>query len=303
METQLTQYQTLVQRASQLRLQAFSIAEGFRSGGFHSHFKGHGIEFTGVREYLRGDDIRTIDWNVTARMSKPYAKLFEEDRELVVFLVLDRSLSMNTGFGSQNRLECANEIAALLAFAAEQISSPLGAVFFDGSITFSIAPKASQNNVMLVLSQIDESTKLIYEKKAAQEGSMLSGALDGACRLLKNRSLVVVVSDFRTSGYQKAMARVASKHDVLAIKVADPTDFAVPQIGSFSFEDPETKTIRTFPTASSSFRRVWKQSEIERRERWVKLCRRCGARTLVVSTDDEPAKKLKEFFASKENFV
>ncbi|MBO4758463.1 MAG: DUF58 domain-containing protein [Spirochaetaceae bacterium] len=303
METQLTQYQTLVQRASQLRLQAFSIAEGFRSGGFHSLFKGHGIEFTGVREYLRGDDIRTIDWNVTARMSKPYAKLFEEDRELVVFLVLDRSLSMNTGFGGQTRLECANEIAALLSFAAEHISSPLGAVFFDGSITFSIAPKASQNNVMLILSQIDESTKQIYAKNAGTEGSMLSGALDGACRLLKNRSLVVVVSDFRTSGYQKAMARLASKHDVLAIKIADPTDSALPQIGSFSFEDPETKAVRTFPTGSSSFRHVWKQAEIERRERWVKLCRRCGARTLVVSTDDEPAKKLKEFFASKENFV
>jgi len=132
---------------------------------------------------------------------------------------------------------------------------------------------------------------------------MLSGALDGACRLLKNRSLVVVVSDFRTSGYQKAMARLASKHDVLAIRIGDSTDFAVPQVGSFSFEDPETKAVRTFPTGSSSFRHVWKQAEIERRERWVKLCRRCGARTLVVSTDDEPAKKLKEFFASKENFV
>ena len=301
METQLTQYQTLVQRASQLRLQAFSIAEGFRSGGFHSHFKGHGIEFTGVREYLRGDDVRTIDWNVTARMSKPYVKLFEEDRELVVFLVLDRSLSMNTGFGGQTRLECANEIAALLSFAAEQISSPLGTVFFDGAITFSLVPKASKDNVMLVLSELDETSRKTGKKAA--EGSILSGALDGACRLLKNRSLVVVVSDFRTSGYQKAMARLASKHDVLAIRVSDPVDVALPQIGSFSFEDPETKAVRTFPTGSSSFRRTWKQAEIERRERWVKLCRRCGARTLVVSTDDEPAKKLKEFFASKENFL
>ena len=113
METQLSQYQSLVQRADQLRLQAFSIAEGLQSGSFHSLFKGHGIEFTGVREYLRGDDVRVIDWNVTARMSKPFVKMFEEDRELVVFLVLDRSLSMNTGFNSQSRLECANEIAEL----------------------------------------------------------------------------------------------------------------------------------------------------------------------------------------------
>ena len=106
METQSSQYQTLIQRAAQLRLQAFSIAEGLKSGTFHSLFKGRGIEFTGVREYLRDDDVRAIDWNVTARMSKPYVKLFEEDRELVVFLVLDRSLSMDTGFGSQSRLEC-----------------------------------------------------------------------------------------------------------------------------------------------------------------------------------------------------
>jgi len=303
MENQQTQYQTLIQRAGQLRLQAFSIAEGFRNGGFHSLFKGHGIEFTGVREYLRGDDIRTIDWNVTARMSKPYVKLFEEDRELVVFLVLDRSLSMNTGFSNCSRLECSNEIAALLSFAAEQISSPLGAVFFDGAITFSLIPKASQNNVMLVLSQLDETTRQITVKKKSREGSMLSGALDGACRLLKNRSLVVVISDFRMNGYQKAMARLASKHDVLAIRITDPTDSAVPQIGSFSFEDPETKVIRTFPTDSSSFRHKWKQAETERRERWLKLCRRCGAKTLAISTDDDPAKKLKEFFASKENFL
>lgn len=303
METQQTQYQTLVQRAGQLRLQAFSIAEGFRSGGFHSLLKGHGIEFTGVREYLRGDDVRTIDWNVTARMSKPYVKLFEEDRELVVFLVLDRSLSMNTGFGGMNRLECSNEIAALLAFAAEQISSPLGAVFFDGAITFSLVPKVSKDNVMLVLSELDGNSSRADGKKAQKAGSMLSGALDGACRLLKNKSLVVVVSDFRTTGYQKSMARLASKHDVLAIRVSDPADTALPQIGSFSFEDPETRAIRTFPTGSSSFRHTWKQTEIERRERWTKLCRRCGAKTLVISTDDDPAKKLKEFFASKENFL
>ncbi len=300
METQLSQYQSLVQRADQLRLQAFSIAEGLQSGSFHSLFKGHGIEFTGVREYLRGDDVRTIDWNVTARMSKPFVKMFEEDRELVVFLVLDRSLSMNTGFNSQSRLECANEIAALLSFAAEQISSPLGAVFFDGAIGFSLTPKAGRNNVMLVLSQLDESLKNRLQNEKPVNGSMLSGALDGACRLLKSRSLVIVVSDFRTTGYQKSLSRLASKHDVLAIRVTDPVDMALPKIGSFSFEDPETKIIRTFPTDSAAFQREWKKAETERRERWQKLCRRCGARTLCISTSDDSAKRLKEFFASKE---
>ena len=303
METQSSQYQTLIQRAAQLRLQAFSIAEGLKSGTFHSLFKGRGIEFTGVREYLRDDDVRAIDWNVTARMSKPYVKLFEEDRELVVFLVLDRSLSMDTGFGSQSRLECSNEIAALLAFAAEKTTSPLGAVFFDGAIIFSLVPKSSANNIMLILSRLDGTTKQQASSAKNVNGSMLSGALDGACRLLKNRSLVVVISDFRTTNYQKAMTRQASKHDVLAIRITDPIDSAIPKIGSFSFEDPETKIIRTFPTDSTSFQHEWKQAEIKRIEQWQKLCRRCGARPLLISTKDDPAKKLKEFFVSRENFL
>ena len=161
----------------------------------------------------------------------------------------------------------------------------------------------NEKNLGSALSELDGNSSRADEKKAAKAGSMLSGALDGACRLLKNKSLVVVVSDFRTTGYQKSMARLASKHDVLAIRVSDPADTALPQIGSFSFEDPETRAIRTFPTGSSSFRHTWKQTENERRERWTKLCRRCGAKTLVISTDDDPTKKLKEFFASKENFL
>ena len=127
----------LAKRASLLRLSAITLAEGMRSGSFKSLYRGQGIEFSGVREYLRDDDVRAIDWNVTARMGRPYVKLFEEERELNVFLVVDESLSMNTVSGYRTRLETAMECASLLSLASLQNESPVGAVMFNGNITFS----------------------------------------------------------------------------------------------------------------------------------------------------------------------
>src|SRR5574344_1216575 len=155
-KTLLGSRESLVRRAALLRLTARSLADSMRSGGFRSLYRGQGIEFNGVREYLPGDDVRTIDWNVTARMDKPYVKLFEEERELPVFLVIDRSLSMNTGSAGRSRLQTACETGALLTLAAEQNQSPVGAVFFDGKIGFSCAPKSGKDRAMLLLTHFDD---------------------------------------------------------------------------------------------------------------------------------------------------
>ena len=137
----------LARRATLLHLSAISLAEEMRSGTFKSLYHGQGVEFSGVRDYLRGDDVRSIDWNVTARMGKPFVKLFEEERELTVFLVVDHSLSMNTVSGNRTRLEVAMECASLLSLASLQNASPVGAVLFNGEITFSCAPKAGRDQV------------------------------------------------------------------------------------------------------------------------------------------------------------
>lgn len=287
-------YKSLVQRASRLKLSAFSIAEGMRSGSSRSMFKGHGIEFTGVRDYLPGDDIRSIDWNVTARMGKPYVKLFEENRELVVFLLVDNSESMQSGFLSKNRFETAKEAAALLAFAANQINSPLGMAIFDGEITFSSSPKAGQMQLMTLLQQLDNS------QHSQTKGTALAGALQGAYRLLKNRSLVVIISDFRSAGYEQHLAHLAAKHDVLALRITDPSDTELPKAGYFSFQDPESKIKRNFPLFSAAFLREWKKSGKDRSERFSNMCAKRGIFSINLSTKDDPAQVLERFFSAKE---
>ena len=197
--------ESLAIRASRLRLRARTIAGGMKTGSFRSLYRGMGVEFNGVREYLQGDDVRLIDWNVTARMGKTYVKLFEEEKELIVFFVIDRSLSMQQGAGSRSRLEAASETAALLTLAASLNNSPVGAVMFGGSVEFSCAPEAGRDCEMLILSQLDSLPK------SREKGSVLSNALHGTHRLLRSRALVFVISDFRTTGYEKELARLAKE--------------------------------------------------------------------------------------------
>ena len=151
-ENLISDRESLLKRAALLRITTTSLASAMQSGAFRSLYRGQGIEFAGVREYLRGDDVRTIDWNVTARSAKPFVKMFNEERELQIFLIIDRSVSMQEGAKNKSRLEMATEIAALLALAAERNSSPVGAVFFSGDIEFAIQPKNSQNQTLLLLS-------------------------------------------------------------------------------------------------------------------------------------------------------
>ncbi len=288
-------YTSLVKRASLLRLSALSIAEGMRTGSFRSMFRSQGVEFSGVREYLAGDDIRAIDWNVTARSNKPFVKIFDEERELIVFMVVDRSLSMETGTGSCSRLQTACETGALLGFAAHLLSCPVGGVFFSSKITASYTPKTGKDSMMLLLQELDT------QNSTNAQGSALNLALRGAHKLLKNRSLTVVISDFRTTDYETDLAQLAIKHDVIAILVTDPSDFELHFSITMPFTDPETKIKRTLATHSSSFKRQWKQEATERIARWTALCRKRGVTPLVISTEDDPAQVLAHFF-NKERF-
>ncbi len=284
---------SVVRRAKYLRLAAVNVSDGMRSGAFRSMFRARGIEFAGVREYLQGDDVRSIDWNVTSRMGKPFVKMFDEERELTVFLVVDRSLSMRTGAAARSRLSQASEAAALLAFAAEQNASPLGAVFFHGEITFTVAPKPGRDQVMTVLKHLDGEDSRV-------PGSVLANALAGAGQLLRSRSLVIVISDFRSAGYENRLARLALRHDVVAVRITDPADEQLPSSGYVPFFDPESGEHISLPTGSRAFRRSWQQSGREHAERWMLLCLRRGAYPLELSTKDDAAAVLTRFFSSRE---
>lgn len=283
----------LVRRAMLLRLAASAIADNMRNGSFKSLYRGQGIEFSGVREYLPDDNVRSIDWNVTARMGKAFIKQYEEDRELQVFFVLDRSASMFAGSHGKSRIETASEAAALLLLAAEQNASAVGAVFFDGKIRYSYAPKTGRNQVMTIFSQLDSvSDKII-------PGSVLANALNGAGKILKKQSLIFVFSDFRTSEWIQPMARLSHKHEVVAVRVTDPSDTELPAIGTIPFKDSETGDLRLLPTSSSHFARVWFDDNRQRSEFWQTECMRHGSYPLTLSTTEDPLMVLSRFFSQR----
>lgn len=282
----------IADRARYLKLAAISISEGMRTGGFRSCFRGQGMEFDGVREYERGDDIRSIDWNVTARQVKPFVKMYREERELTVFLVVDASLSMDTGPGTVSRREKALETAALIAFAAEQNASPVGSVAFDGVSGKVFKPRAGKDQVLAILGSLDN-------RKKSVRGSALGNALSGAARVLRSRSLVVVVSDFRSAGYEKSLGILSRRHDVLAIRISSPVDAALPSAGFIPFYDPETGIHASLPTGSPSFRDYWKKENAESVTRWEHICLRRGVSPLIISTEDDAVRKLSMFFSGR----
>ena len=302
--------QSLVKRASSLQVTSRTLFESLRSGSFKSIYKGRGIEFSGVREYFLGDDVRSIDWNVTARMGRPFVKQFEEDRELVLFLVVDGSLSMATGGGklARNRLHTGCEVAALMALAASLGGGSVGGVIFDGDIRYSHKPRAGNNQALMFLNQLesvlqspeDEAEKEQSQLSLASPGSNLHKALRGAASLLKKRSLILVVSDFRTAGYQQDLAILASRHDVIAVRITDPVDYQLEGVGSLPFVDPESGYRRVLPTSSTSFQQAWKDADKKRVERWKLECYRRGAWPLTISTQEDVAVALQRFFSGRE---
>lgn len=283
----------LVRRAQHLRLNARTVADTLRHGAFRSLSRGQGIDFSGVREYLCGDNVRSIDWNVTARMGKPFVKQYEEDRELHVLFVLDRSASMLTGSAGRVRLAAASEAAAVLLFAAEQNACAVGAVFFDGAIQWACVPKAGRAQVMALFSRLDRLDD------GGARGSALASALNGAGTLLKRRSLVCVFSDFRADGWLQPLARLSCKHDVVAVRVTDPDDTELPAVGTVPFADGETGERRVLPTSSASFRRAWFEDNRQRTDFWQGECLRHGAYPLALSTADDAVQVLSRFFSQR----
>lgn len=283
---------SLSQKAAYLRVASGCLADSLKSGGFRSMYRGQGVEFCGVREYLRGDDVRTIDWNVTARMGKPFVKLFEEEHELQIFLIVDRSASMFTGSRGKYKYETAAEIAALLSLAGEQNESPVGAVFYDGEIHFSCIPEYGRTRTMLLLSRLDEI-------KRQKKGSVLDNAIKGAVGMLKHHSLVFIISDFRTTGWEEAFKQLSQKHDIAAIRVTDPSDSDMPEVGTVPFTDSETGERIVLPTSSASFKSSWLDDFRKRTNKLENFFKRHGAGFVSISTEEDPVRSLSNFFNSR----
>lgn len=295
----------LLRKITTFPLIAVSLAEELLAGDFRSVFKGQGIEFDEVRHYERGDDVRSIDWNASARFGAPFVKIYREERELTALIVLDTSASMFTGGGGRsgpgasglpNRYEQGLLAAALIAFSAERAGQRLGALFFDREINRIFPPRKGRRHSMALIS----GALRVQERRPSGEGrdSRLGTALAGAARLLKRRSLVLIISDFFCLNWEQELGDLARSHDVIALRIRDPLDGACPPSGLIPLEDPETG-IRIFaPTGFSSFRSAWARWHEERTVLWKNLCRRAGAACLELSTADDVPQVLFRFFGA-----
>lgn len=273
---------SLIKKASYLKIRARELAESFKSGNFRSLFRGQGIEFEGVRDYIRGDDVRTIDWNVTARMGHAFVKVFEEERELQVLLIMDNSESMMIKHDKKSKFEIAQDASALITIACELNSCSLGAIFFDGQINFCTKPLLNKSQTMLILNKISQ------KNETPVKGSVLDSALISASRILKKRSLVFIFSDFRSEGWQKALVALAKKNDVLAFNIFDSFDYQFPELGSVVFKDAETGSKMILPTTSKKFQKSWQNFNQQKLQNWKEFCLKHGVIPVIMNTKDEP---------------
>jgi uncharacterized protein (DUF58 family) len=283
----------LLRRINTFPLAAQSLAEDLLAGDFRSVFRGNGIEFEEVRRYEQGDDARFIDRNVSARFGKPYVKLYREERELTVFVVLDCSASMfSGGKGAVSRFEQALLAAALTGFSAERAGQRFGALFFDNEIRRLFKPGKGRARLMAVVSAA-------LAASPRERGSALALAIRGAGSLLKRRSLVVLISDFRCPDWDEGLAAIAVRHDFIAVRISDPLDYEFPNMGLLTVEDPESGRTIQAPTGFSSFRRSLREWNEGQAATWAACCRRLGIARIELSTADDAPSVLKTFFQGR----
>ncbi|MBN2000820.1 DUF58 domain-containing protein [candidate division KSB1 bacterium] len=279
----------ILKKVKRIEIQTRGLVNDVFSGEYHSVFKGRGMEFAEVREYQLGDDIRTIDWNVTARMGHPYVKIFEEERELTVMLVVDVSSSGEFGTVEQMKGEIAAEICALLAFSAIKNNDKVGLIVFSEDVEKYVAPKKGKSHVLRVVREI-----LYHEPKGHQTN--ITAALEYLSRVTNRRAVVFLVSDFISSGYEKALQIANKRHDIVAITVTDPREIELPNVGFIELEDAETGETFLVDTSDFDFRQEFSTKTSESVAVRAKMFRSMNVDHIDIRTDHSYIDPLIRFF-------
>ena len=262
------------------------------AGEYHSVFKGRGMEFAEVREYQAGDDVRTIDWNVTARTGRPFVKLFDEERELTVVLVVDASASGVFGSRAQMKGEMGAEISALLAFSAIKNNDRVGLLIFTDEVEVYVPPKKGRRHVLRVIREL-----LYFQPRS--RGTSIATALEYLDRVVHRRSVVFLISDFLDRGYDRALQRLSGRHDVIAVELEDPRERSLPPVGFLTLQDAETGrqlvVDSTSPRVATSHRAHWEGVVAGRRHTF----RRLGIDAIQVDTSRSWVEPLVKFFQAR----
>lgn len=273
------------------RIQIYTrrTVRGLLAGSYHSAFKGSGIEFEEVRHYQPGDDVRRIDWNVTARMSAPYVKNYREERQLTVMLVVDVSASSRFGSGSHLKSEIMAEVGAVLAFSAIENNDRVGLILFSSEVEKYLPPKQGVRHVLRVIREL-----LMTPPEHA--GTDISKAMNFLGKVQKRRGICFLISDFLSSDYSKSMELAAKRHDLITLGLADPHEVNFPSLGLVTLEDPETQRVTVVDSASWEFREAFQEKSSERWLKHQRLMERVGGGFIALQTDRPCVPAIQAFF-------
>lgn len=282
----------ILKKVRELEIKSKKLTSNLFTGEYHSAFKGKGMSFREVREYAAGDDIRFIDWNVSARFGHPYSKVFEEERELTVMLLIDVSGSSFFGTTSATKKDVATEIAAVLSFSVVNNADKIGAILFSDKIEKYIPPKKGKQHALYILREL-------LSVKPAQKGTALNTALRYFTNTTRQKSIAFILSDFLDAGYQDMLRIAAKKHDVIGLKIYDKMDRQLPNLGMVRVQDAETGTEKWIDSGSKLVRYEYEKEFFRITDYSNEVFKKSGADLLHIRTDEDYVKVLQSFFISR----
>ncbi len=283
----------LLKKVRKIEIKTRGLANQIFSGEYHSVFKGRGMAFSEVREYQIGDDIRSIDWNVTARFNHPYVKVYEEERELTVMVLVDVSGSEMFGTSTQLKKDLAIELCAVLAFSAIQNNDKVGIILFSDIIEKFIPPKKGRTHILRIIREL-------IDFNPQHRTTNISEALIYLRNIIKKRSIVFVISDFIDQGFEDPLKIVNKKHDVVAITIYDQRESELPKIGLLNLYDAETGKYQLVDTSNPKVLNIYKNWYNKKEENLKQIFRRCGVDFIKIRTDESYIQPLMNFFRIRE---
>jgi len=288
--------QEIISKVRRIEIRTKGLVNDLFGGEYHSVFKGRGMMFSEVREYQPGDDIRLIDWNVSARVGTPFIKIFEEERELTVYMVVDVSGSGQYGTVEKMKMELGTEIAAVLGFSAIKNNDKVGVLLFSSEVEKYIPPKKGKSHILRVIREL-----LYYKPKF--RGTSINSALDFLLKVAKRRSVVFFISDFVDSNYWKSLKMVNKKHDIIGIRLYDPSEAELPDLGLVKVMDPESGKEFWINTSRYQDRIDYNNTFNNRTSELQSRCKKIKFDLISISTQEDYVEPLMEFFRHREKRV
>tara|TARA_B100000029_G_C17481025_1_gene925571 strand:+ start:205 stop:1083 length:879 start_codon:yes stop_codon:yes gene_type:complete len=282
----------ILKKVNLIEIQTRNIVNSLFAGEYHSAFKGQGMEFAEVREYQQGDDVRSIDWNVTARIGQSYIKIYDEERELTVLLVVDASASGAFGSALQMKGEIGVEISALLAFSAIKNNDRVGLLIFTDEVEVFIPPKKGRKHVLRVIREL-----LYFQPRS--KGTSIAQTLQYLNRVMHRRSVVFLISDFFDFDYEQALQMIRRRHDLIAVNLVDPRERNLPDVGFITLQDAESGQQVVVDTHQVSVRELFALKQSAEEERQGQMFRKLGIDEIRVNTSESYVEPLVHFFRTR----